>query len=95
MALLDDLQQALGNAYIIERELGGGGMSRVFVGEEVALGRKVAVKVLLPELAAGLSADRFQREIKLAAQLKHPNIVRYFTAADSRRLPTRGAGYTT
>jgi hypothetical protein len=48
MALLDDLQQALGNAYIIERELGGGGMSRVFVGEEVALGRKVAVKVLLP-----------------------------------------------
>jgi serine/threonine-protein kinase len=87
MALLDDLQQALGNAYIIERELGGGGMSRVFVGEEVALGRKVAVKVLLPELAAGLSADRFQREIKLAAQLQHPNIVPVITTGIAAGLP--------
>ena len=85
MALLDDLQQALGKAYIIERELGGGGMSRVFVGEEVALGRKVAVKVLLPELAAGVSADRFQREIKLAAQLQHPNIVPVITTGTAWR----------
>jgi serine/threonine-protein kinase len=53
MALIDDLRSALGSAYSIERELGGGGMSRVFVGEEVAFGRKVAVKVLAPELAAG------------------------------------------
>src|SRR6188472_1270738 len=87
MALLDDLQQALGTAYIIERELGGGGMSRVFVGEEVALGRKVAVKVLLPELAAGVSADRFQREIKLAAQLQHPNIVPVIATGIAAGLP--------
>ena len=87
MALIDDLRSALGSAYSIERELGGGGMSRVFVGEEVAFGRKVAVKVLAPELAAGVSAERFQREIKLAGQLQHPNIVPVITtgvAAGSR-----------
>ena len=87
MPLLDDLRQALGSAYSIERELGGGGMSRVFVGEEVALGRKVAVKVLAPELAAGVSAERFQREIKLAAQLQHPNIVPVLTTGIAAGLP--------
>src|SRR5688500_6502752 len=87
MALLDDLRQALGSAYAIERELGGGGMSRVFAGEEVALGRKVAVKVLAPELAAGVSAERFQREIKLAAQLQHPNIVPVLTTGVAAGLP--------
>src|SRR3954470_5356066 len=87
MTLIDELRIALGDAYAIERELGGGGMSRVFVGEEVALGRKVAVKVLLPELAAGGSADRFQREIKLAAQLQHPNIVPVITTGTAAGLP--------
>ncbi len=71
----DRLQQALGAAYRIERELGGGGMSHVFLAEEVALGRRVVVKVLPQELAAGVSADRFRREIQLAAQLQHPGIV--------------------
>ncbi|MGH9424446.1 MAG: protein kinase domain-containing protein, partial [Thermoanaerobaculia bacterium] len=87
MALIEELQQALGTSYTIERELGGGGMSRVFVGEEVALGRKVAVKVLAPELAAGVSAERFQREIKLAAQLQHPNIVPVLTTGVAAGLP--------
>jgi len=87
MALLDDLQKALGSSYSIERELGGGGMSRVFVGEEIALGRKVVVKVLAPELAAGVSAERFQREIKLAAQLQHPNIVPVLTTGIAAGLP--------
>ena len=87
MTLRDDLQSALGSTYAIERELGGGGMSRVFVGEEVALGRKVAVKVLAPELAAGVSAERFQREIKLAAQLQHPNIVPVHTTGVAAGLP--------
>jgi eukaryotic-like serine/threonine-protein kinase len=83
----DDLQSSLGSAYTLEQELGGGGMSRVFVAEEIALGRKVAVKVLMPELAAGVSADRFQREIKLAAQLQHPNIVPVIVTGIAAGLP--------
>ena len=62
--LRDQLQSALGAAYTIERELGGGGMSRVFVARENALGREVVVKVLAPELSASVSAERFTREIK-------------------------------
>ena len=75
MALRERLQAALGAAYVLERELGGGGMSRVFVAREDALGRDVVVKVLAPELAEGLSAERFAREIKLAAALQEPHIV--------------------
>ena len=71
----DQLQHALGDAYVIERELGGGGMSRVFVAEDATLGRKVVVKVLRPELAEGLSVERFKREVRLAARLQHPHIV--------------------
>ena len=65
----DPLQASLGAAYTLGRELGGGGMSRVFVAHEAALGRDVVVKVLSPELAEGLSAERFAREIRLAAGL--------------------------
>ena len=71
----DRLQRALGTAYTIERELGGGGMSRVFLADEAALGRRVVVKVLRPELAEGISAERFKREVKLAARLQHPHVV--------------------
>jgi eukaryotic-like serine/threonine-protein kinase len=67
--LRQQLEQTLGDSYLLERELGGGGMSRVFVAEEVRLGRRVVVKVLSPELAAGISEERFEREIKLAASL--------------------------
>src|SRR3989475_11544147 len=55
-------------------------MSRVFLAEEVRLGRQVVVKVLPPEMAAGVSADRFEREIQLAAKLQHPHIVPLLTA---------------
>src|SRR4051794_36498051 len=75
MDLSERLQAALASTYRIERELGGGGMSRVFLATETALGRKVVIKVLPPELAAGLSVDRFRREIQLAASLQHPHIV--------------------
>ena len=71
----DELQAALGDGYTLERELGGGGMSRVFVAQEHALGREVVVKVLSPERTAALSAERFTREIKLAAALQDPHIV--------------------
>ncbi len=69
------LQTALGDAYRIDRELGGGGMSRVFLAHESALGRRVVVKVLPPEMAAGVNIERFRREIQLAASLQHPHIV--------------------
>ena len=54
------LQAALGTTYRIEQELGGGGMSRVFLAEEVALGRKVVIKVLPPEMVSGVNQDRFR-----------------------------------
>ena len=77
------LEDSLGAQYAIERELGGGGMSRVFLAEEKALGRKVVIKVLSPELAAVISADRFQREVRLAAALQHPHIVPLLTAGQA------------
>ena len=55
------VQKSLGDAYTIERELGGGGMSRTYVAMEQSLSRRVVVKVLSPELAAGVSVDRFKR----------------------------------
>jgi eukaryotic-like serine/threonine-protein kinase len=73
--LRDRLQAALGDAYRIERELGGGGMSRLFLAEESSLHRKVVVKILPPEFASDVSAARFRQEIELAAHLQHPNIL--------------------
>jgi serine/threonine-protein kinase len=73
--VMDRLQAALASSYRIERELGGGGMSRVFVATEIALDRKVVIKVLPPEMAAGVNVERFRREIQLAASLQHPHIV--------------------
>ena len=73
--LYERLQSALGTAYRLEKELGGGGMSRVFVAEETRLARRVVIKVLPPELAAEISVDRFNREIQLSASLQHPHIV--------------------
>jgi len=78
--LLESLQASLGQSYAIERELGGGGMARVFLATEIALGRRVVVKVLAPELAQSVSADRFRREIQLAAGLQHPHITPLLTA---------------
>jgi serine/threonine-protein kinase len=86
-SLQEQLQRALGDAYLLERELGGGGMSRVFVALDRALGRKVVVKVLLPELAAGVNVERFRREIQLAAQLQHPHIVPLLSAGEAEGLP--------
>jgi tetratricopeptide (TPR) repeat protein len=85
--LREQLQQTLGSSYALERELGGGGMSRVFVANEVRLDRKVVVKVLSPDLAAGLSAERFEREILVAAKLQQANIVPVLSAGDSNGLP--------
>jgi len=78
--LVDRLRAALGDNYRILRELGGGGMSRVFLAEETRLGRRVVIKVLPPDMAAGVNAERFEREIQLAASLQHPHIVQLLTA---------------
>src|SRR5687767_5464502 len=85
--LRDQLQSTLGDSYVLEQELGGGGMSRVFVAQERSLDRKVVVKVLPPETAGAVSVDRFRREIQLAARLQHPHIVPLLTAGETGGLP--------
>ncbi len=74
------LDAVVGETYRIERELGGGGMSRVFLAEEIELERKVVIKVLPPEMGAGVNQDRFRREVLLAAKLQHSHIVPLLTA---------------
>jgi tRNA A-37 threonylcarbamoyl transferase component Bud32/tetratricopeptide (TPR) repeat protein len=85
--LRDQLQSTLGSSYTLGHELGGGGMSRVFAATETSLGRQVVVKVLPPEMAEGVSIERFKREIQLAAQLRHPHIVPVLAAGVSNGLP--------
>ena len=84
---VERLRAALGGSYAIERELGGGGMSRVFVAEDRALARPVVIKVLHPELAAGVNVDRFKREVQLLARLQHPHIVPILSAGEADGLP--------
>ena len=69
------LQGALADRYRIEREIGQGGMATVFLAEDLKHDRKVAIKVLRPELAAIIGAERFLREIKTIATLQHPHIL--------------------
>ena len=85
--LRGQLQKSLGDAYRLEHELGGGGMSRVFVAQELRLQRDVVVKVLSPDLALGLSAERFEREIRTVAALQQANIVPVLTAGETDGLP--------
>jgi serine/threonine-protein kinase len=85
--LAERLQIQLGAEYLIQRELGGGGMSRVFLARETALARDVVIKVLPPDLAASVSAERFRREIMLAAALNHPNIVPVLRSGEIAGLP--------
>ena len=85
--LKEQLQASLGASYSLERELGGGGMSRVFLATETTLGRSVVVKVLPPELAHAVSVERFRREIAMSARLQHPHIVPLLTAGETEGLP--------
>src|SRR3989442_14897236 len=78
--LLQRLQSALGDAYTVERELGGGGMSRLFLATEASLPRQVVIKLLPPEFASEVSAARFKQEIEVAAHLQHPNILPVLSA---------------
>jgi hypothetical protein len=81
-----NLQAALSPGYTLQRELTGGGMSRVFVATDNALRRDVVVKVLPSELAAGVNHERFRREIQVVAALSHPHIVPLFTSGEQGAL---------
>lgn len=80
--LIERLQAMLGDVYTIERELDGGGMARVFLAKERALGRRVVIKTLPTELAETVSAERFRREVQVAATLQHPHIVPVLAAGE-------------
>ena len=81
--LLDRLKAALADRYSIQRELGSGGMAIVYLAEDLKHRRKVAVKVLRPELAATLGPERFLREIGIAANLNHPHILPLFDSGEA------------
>ena len=81
--LLDQLQRSLGSNYTVKRELESGGMSRVVLAHDESLGRDVVVKVFSPELTYWVSAERFTREIKLAAALQEPHIVPVLSAGQT------------
>ena len=82
----EQIKSSLSNAYDIERELGGGGMSRVFVATDRLLGRKIVIKFLSPDLVAEVNRGRFRREIQVAAQLQHPHIVTLLSAGEDNDL---------
>ena len=88
---MPDLEQRLAEhlkgTHAVQYELRGGGMSRLFVAEDVALKRQVAIKVLNPTLAATVSVQRFEREIAVIATLNHPNIVPILSAGEIDGLP--------
>jgi len=74
------LQDALGSAYRLDRELEAGGMSRLFLATDVKLNRQVVVKVLPPDLVSTASIARFKREIELTVRLQHPHILPIISA---------------
>jgi serine/threonine protein kinase/tetratricopeptide (TPR) repeat protein len=76
--LLERLQDALADHYRLEHELGRGGMATVYLAQDLKHARRVALKVLRPEIAPAIGADRFQREIAIAARLQHPHILGLF-----------------
>ncbi len=83
---LERLQNSLSDRYSIEREIGHGGMSVVLLARDLRHDRYVAIKVLRPDLAATLAAERFLREIRIAASLQHPNIVPLYDSGNTEGL---------
>ena len=79
----EKLTAALADRYRIERRLGEGGMATVYLAEDLKHHRKVAVKVLRPELSATLGAERFLNEIKVTANLQHPNILPLYDSGEA------------
>ena len=79
----DAIPELLGGRYRIEREVGRGGMARVYLARDLKHSRSVAVKVIRPDVAASLGRSRFLREIEIAANLRHPNIVPVYDSGDA------------
>ena len=84
--LLLELQRALGDRYTIERELGHGGTAVVYLAQDRKHSRRVAIKVLRPDLAAAIGPERFLREIEIAARLSHPHILPLYDSGATERL---------
>jgi eukaryotic-like serine/threonine-protein kinase len=80
------LNRALSGRYTVERELGSGGMATVYLARDIRHERDVAIKVLRPELASTIAAERFLREIRLTAQLNHPHILPLLDSGDAEGL---------
>jgi serine/threonine-protein kinase len=78
--LRDRLQNSLGPGFRLSREIGGGGMAHVFVADDPSVNHRVVVKVLSPDLAAGVDGERFKREINVASSFHHPRIVPVISA---------------
>src|SRR5436309_3411941 len=84
--LVEDLREALKERYTVISEVGRGGMATVFLAEDAKHGRRVAIKVLSPELSSSIDSDRFKREIKIAARLSHPHILPVFDSGEANGL---------
>jgi serine/threonine-protein kinase len=87
MDIRGSLEKTLGDSYTLERELEGGGMARVFVARDQQFGRLVVVKTLADDSGVSISAERFRREIRLAASLQQANIVPVHSAGDVAGVP--------
>jgi eukaryotic-like serine/threonine-protein kinase len=85
--LLERVRAALAGRYDVERELGRGGMAVVFLAHDTRHDRSVALKIFRPELAPSLGAERFLREIEVAARLSHPHILPLYDSGGGRRPP--------
>src|SRR6188768_771834 len=86
MSILTQLTTALANRYDVEREIGAGGMATVYLARDVKHDRRVALKVLNPELGAVLGVERFLAEIRVTANLQHPNLLPLFDSGAAEGL---------
>ena len=86
MDVTGQLQAALSGRYTIEREIGSGGMTMLYAARDIRHDRKVALKVLRPELGAVLGAERFLSEIRVTAHLQHPNLLPLVDSGESAGL---------
>jgi hypothetical protein len=84
--LLEDLRKSFADSYHVDEELKGGGMSRLFMATDLALHRKVVIKILPPELTSDMMAARFKREAEVTAHLQHPHILPIITAGEKHSL---------